>query len=163
MFRFWDNISLVGGGGALRVKISRGVPLEVQNGTQQDQNKTIDLLNLGGNKIVYILKMGGGGGFWNETQQDLNKMVDMVKFWGAKRSSRCLKWGGGQNRGAYLLTLKEDLLILKNRYRFSMEMVILIFKGLIKSWGCCSHNSRPTMISPGHNSARSASVHPIFF
>ena len=48
-----------GGGGALRVKISRGAPLKVQNGTQQDLNKTIDLLNLGGNKIVHILKMGG--------------------------------------------------------------------------------------------------------
>ena len=33
------------------------------------------------------------GGFRNGTQQDLNKMVDMVKFWGAKRSSRCRKWG----------------------------------------------------------------------
>ena len=29
----------------------------VQNGTQQDLNKTIDLLNLGGNKIVYLLKI----------------------------------------------------------------------------------------------------------
>ena len=80
---------------ALRVKISRGAPLEVQNGTQQDLNKTIDLLNFGGNKIVYILKMGG---FWNETQQDLNKMVDMVKFWGAKRLSRCRKWGAKPRR-----------------------------------------------------------------
>ena len=33
------------------------------------------------------------GGLWNGTQQDLNKMVDKVKFWGAKRSSRCRKWG----------------------------------------------------------------------
>ena len=32
--------------GALRVKISRGAPLEVQNGTQQDLNKMIDLVNL---------------------------------------------------------------------------------------------------------------------
>ena len=46
------------GGGALRVKISRGAPLEVQNGTQQDLNKMIDLVN----------------------QQDLNKIVDMVEF-----------------------------------------------------------------------------------
>ena len=30
---------------------------------------TIHLLNLGGKKIIYILKMEG---FWNETQQDLN-------------------------------------------------------------------------------------------
>ena len=69
-----------GGGGALWVKISRGAPLKVQNGTQQDLNKTIDLLNLGGNKIVHIpvLKMGG---FWNETQQDLNKMVDMSNIY----------------------------------------------------------------------------------
>ena len=46
-------------GGALRVKISRGAPLEVQNGTQQDLNKMIHLVNLGGKKIVYMLKMGG--------------------------------------------------------------------------------------------------------
>ena len=48
-----------GGGGALRVKISRGAPLEVQNGTQQDLNKMIDLVNLGGKKSVYMLKMWG--------------------------------------------------------------------------------------------------------
>ena len=29
----------------LRVKISRGAPLEVQNGTQQDLNEMIDLVN----------------------------------------------------------------------------------------------------------------------
>ena len=46
-------------GGALRVKISRGARLEVQNGTQQDLNEIIDLVNLGGKKIVYMLKMGG--------------------------------------------------------------------------------------------------------
>ena len=46
-------------GGALRVKISRGAQLEVQNGTQQDLNEIIDLVNLGGKKIVYVLKMGG--------------------------------------------------------------------------------------------------------
>ena len=45
-------------GGALRVKISRDAPLEVQNGTQQDLNKMIDLVNFGGKKIVYMLKMG---------------------------------------------------------------------------------------------------------
>ena len=60
---------------------------------------------LGGKKIVYMLKMRG---VRNETQQDLNKMVDKVKFGGgAKSSSRCRKWG--QNRGAYLLTLKEGV------------------------------------------------------
>ena len=48
-----------GGGGALRVKISRGARLEVQNGTQQDLNEVIDLVNLGGKKIVYMLKMWG--------------------------------------------------------------------------------------------------------
>ena len=48
-----------GGGGALWVKISRGAPLEVQNGTQQDLNKLIDLVNFGGKKIVYMLKMEG--------------------------------------------------------------------------------------------------------
>ena len=43
----------------LRVKISRGAPLEYQNGTQ-DLNKILDLVNfLGGKKIVYMLKMGG--------------------------------------------------------------------------------------------------------
>ena len=46
-------------GGALRVKISRGARLEVQNGTQQDLNEIIDLVNFGGKKIVYMLKMGG--------------------------------------------------------------------------------------------------------
>ena len=46
-------------GGALRVKISRGAPLEVQNETQQDLNKMIDLVNLGGKKSVYMLKMWG--------------------------------------------------------------------------------------------------------
>ena len=44
----WGGGGEGGGGGALRVKISRGAPLKVQNGTQQDLNKTIDLLNLGG-------------------------------------------------------------------------------------------------------------------
>ena len=47
-----------GGGGALRVKISRDAPLKVQNGTQQDLNKMIDLVSFGGKKIVYMLKMG---------------------------------------------------------------------------------------------------------
>ena len=46
-------------GGALRVKISRGAPLEVQNGTQQDLNEMIFKSLLGGKKIVYLLKMGG--------------------------------------------------------------------------------------------------------
>ena len=46
-------------GGALRVKISRGAQLQVQNGTQQDLNEIIDLVNFGGKKIVYMLKMGG--------------------------------------------------------------------------------------------------------
>ena len=72
---------------ALRVKVSRGAPLKmlkkVQNGTQQDLNRMIDLLNLEGQKDrLHTEKGGGGGGFWNETQQDLNKMVDMVKFGG---------------------------------------------------------------------------------
>ena len=42
----------------LRVKISRGAPLEVQNGTQQDLNKMIDLVNLGGKKSVSSWKCG---------------------------------------------------------------------------------------------------------
>ena len=45
--------------GALRVKISKGAPLEVQNVTQQDLNKMIDLVDLGDKKIVYMLKMWG--------------------------------------------------------------------------------------------------------
>ena len=39
-----------GGGEALGVKNSRGAPLEFQNGTQQDLNKIIDLVNFGGQK-----------------------------------------------------------------------------------------------------------------
>ena len=52
-------LGVIPGGGALRVKISRGALLEVQNGTQQDLNKMIDLVNLGGKKSVYMLKMWG--------------------------------------------------------------------------------------------------------
>ena len=50
-----------GGVGTLRVKISRGTPLEVKNGTQQDLNEMIDRFGQfgGGKKIVYMLKMGG--------------------------------------------------------------------------------------------------------
>ena len=47
------------GWGALGVKNSKGALLEVQNGTQQDLNKMINLVNFGGKKIVYMLKMGG--------------------------------------------------------------------------------------------------------
>ena len=39
-----------GGGRALWVKISRGAPLEVQNGTQQDLNKMTDMVKFGGQK-----------------------------------------------------------------------------------------------------------------
>ena len=60
-------------GVALEVKNSRGAPLEVQNGTQQDLNKMIDLVNFGGQK------------------------------------DRPGAENGGQNRGAYLLTLKEGV------------------------------------------------------
>ena len=60
-------------GVALRVKISRGAPLEVQNGTQQDLNKMIDLVNFWGKKIVYMLKMGGfemgPNKIWNKSSQ----------------------------------------------------------------------------------------------
>ena len=69
--------------GALRVKISRGAPLLVQNGTQQDLNKMINLVNFGGQKDRLHAE---NGGLPNGTQQDLNKMVDRVKFGG----------GGGQ-------------------------------------------------------------------
>ena len=44
---------------SLRVKISRGARLEVQNGTQQDLNEIIDLVNFGGKKIVYMLTIWG--------------------------------------------------------------------------------------------------------
>ena len=79
---------------ALGVKNSRGAPLEVQNGTQQDLNKMIDLVNFGGQKDRLH------GGLRNETQQDLNKMVDKSNFFGgrAKRSSRCRKWGAKPRR-----------------------------------------------------------------
>ena len=53
---------------SLRVKISRGAPLKVQNGTQQDLNKMIDFVNLGGKKIVYMLKMGASK--WNPTRSE---------------------------------------------------------------------------------------------
>ena len=39
-----------GGGSALWLKISRGALLEVKNGTQQDLNEMIDLVNFGGQK-----------------------------------------------------------------------------------------------------------------
>ena len=68
---------------------------KVQNGTQQDLNKMIDLVNLGGKKSVYMLKMGG---FEMEPNKIWIKMVYMVKFWGAKRSSRCRKWGAKPRR-----------------------------------------------------------------
>ena len=91
---------------ALRVKISTGLPL-VQYGTQQDLTKMIDLVNLRGQKDRLHTE---NGGLRKGTRQDLNKMVDMVKFGGGqgvKTSPRCRKWG--QNRGAYLLTLKEGV------------------------------------------------------
>ena len=53
--------------------------VKVQNGTQQYLDKMMDLFNLGGKKIVYMLKMGG---FRNGTQQDLNEIVNMVKLGG---------------------------------------------------------------------------------
>ena len=67
----------------------------------EDLNEIIDMVNFGGKKIVYLMKIGG---FRNGTQQDLNKMVDMVKFWGQKDRPDAEK-----NRGAYLLTLKEGV------------------------------------------------------
>ena len=91
------NVYFLPGGGALRVKISRGAPLEVQNGTQQDLNKMIDLVNfaiLGKKDRLHA----ENGGLRNGNQKDLNKMVDKVKIWGAKRSSRCRKWGAKPQR-----------------------------------------------------------------
>ena len=55
----------------------------------------IDLVNFGGKKIVYMLKMGD---YEMGTQQDRNKMVDKVKFWGAKRSSTYRKGGAKPRR-----------------------------------------------------------------
>ena len=53
--------------GALRVKISRDAPLEVQNGTQQDLDKMVDLDNLDNLKDRqhpenWGFRNGGGGG-----------------------------------------------------------------------------------------------------
>ena len=62
----------------------------------------IDLVNLGGQKDRQHPE---NGGFWNGAQQDLNEMVDLVKFWGDRPDAE----NGGQNRGAYLLTLKEGV------------------------------------------------------
>ena len=45
--------------GAVRVTNSRGVPFEVQNGTQQDLTEMINWTILGGKKIIYMLKVGG--------------------------------------------------------------------------------------------------------
>ena len=93
-------------GGALRVKISRGAPLEVQNGTQQDLNTIIDFVNFGGqNDRLHV----ENGGLQNGTQQDLNKMVDKVKLGGGRQKCRPGAENGGQNRSAYQLTLKEGV------------------------------------------------------
>ena len=51
--------SVPGGGGGGGGGISRGARLVVQNGTQQDLNEIIDLVNFWGKKIVYMLKMEG--------------------------------------------------------------------------------------------------------
>ena len=61
------------GRGALRVKISRGAPLEVQNGTQQNLNKMIDLVNF---DCIFFWGGGGGGGGGGK------KNVYMLKMWG---------------------------------------------------------------------------------
>ena len=53
-----------GGGGALGVKNSRGPPLEVQNGTQQDLNQRFKI-------------------------QDSESNDRFGQFWRAKRSSTC--------------------------------------------------------------------------
>ena len=50
----------------------------------------IDWVTFGGQKDCLHAE---NGGLRNGIQQDLNKMIDMDKFWGAKRSSRCRKWG----------------------------------------------------------------------
>ena len=85
--------SFPGGGGALRVKISGGAPLEVQNGTQQDLNTIIDFVNFGGQNDRLHAESGG---LQNGTQQDLNKMVDKVKLegGGGKNVVQVLKMGG---------------------------------------------------------------------
>ena len=94
-------VSIPGGRGALRVKISRGARFEAQDGTQQDLNKIIDLVNFGRQKDRLHAE---NGGLRNGTQQDLNKMVDMVKFGGGQKDCPDAENGGQQNRGAYLLT-----------------------------------------------------------
>ena len=92
----YDSLTFALHVGCSRVKISRGAPLEVQNGTQQDLNEMRDLVNFGGKKIVCMLKMGG---FLNIAQQDLNKIVDMAKLLG----------GGGGGHTYCLLILKEGV------------------------------------------------------
>ena len=91
-------------GGALGEKNSRGAPLEVQNGTQQDLNKMIDLVSFGGQKDRLHAE---NGGLRNETQQDLNKMVNKVKFLGSKKIVQVPKMGGKTAAHTYWLSKRE--------------------------------------------------------
>ena len=99
-----SNSPTPGGGKAFRVKISRGAPLEVQSGTQQDLNEMIDLVILGGKKMSTCWKWGFRNGtrvkisrgapleVQSETQQDLNEMIDLVIL-GGKKIVYMLKMG----------------------------------------------------------------------
>ena len=64
----------------------------------------IDLVKFGGKKIVYMLKMGG---FEMGPNKIWIKWYTRSNFGGQK--DRPDDKNGGQNRGAYLLTLKEGV------------------------------------------------------
>ena len=84
-------------------EISRGGPLEVQNGTQQDRNKMIHLVNFGGKKIVYMLKMGG---FEMEDNKIwLNGRHGQI--WGGKKIVQMPKMGGKTATHTYWLSKRE--------------------------------------------------------
>ena len=84
-------------------EISRGGPLEVQNGTQQDRNKMIHLVNFGGKKIVYMLKMGG-------FEMEANKIWlngRHGQIWGGKKIIQMPKMGGKTATHTYWLSKRE--------------------------------------------------------
>ena len=65
-------------------------------------NKMIDLVNFGGKEIVYMFKIGG---FKMEPNRIWIKWYTRSNYGG--QNHRPDTENGGQNRGAYLLTLKE--------------------------------------------------------
>ena len=92
----------------------RGAPLEVQNGTQQDLNEMIDLVNLGGKKIVYMMKTGLSK--WDLTRSEWNGRHGQIL--GGKKNVQMLKIGGKTAAHTYWLSKREcQKLILKNEPR----------------------------------------------